>query len=327
MTTTMKPDDDIRELFAALREAEPAPGAADRAVHALEALRPAVPRRVTVPRVAVGVVAATAVGLGVIAALPGVDNPTAGGLSALHSAAAAAAEQPAPATGYRYVSTLERWTYRSAKDPSASVSFTVPSEAWIDRSWKGRILTGKSVDIARTGDPQATAHEPTQLLPPGEHPYQYGDGMLANLSSETLPTTGADVDAYLKRLYHQANWAPGHPTADQEVYDLLRAKLLLLTQANTTAPQRAALYDALALTPGLTDRGDGHDPLGRPGHVVEVPVVLGGPARITVVFDPETSEVLSWTESTRDGTAGAYTPGQQHVFVMSGHVATEGTRP
>lgn len=316
--TNATDDDLLRDALSPLRQATPAHGAAGRALQAVNTVE-ARPRRVTVPRTALAVTAAAALGVGVLAALPTSDSAPAG-IPALQSAAAAAAQLPAPAGGYRYVKVVDRWTYAETGNPPRTIAFSVPSELWIDRQWKGRIVTGESYDITENGKPSGPQGPLTRLLKPGTGPYVYGDGPLAGLNSETLPTNGPAVDAFFADLY-----AKGNVVQEERPYDALRSKLTLLTQANTTARQRAALFSSLAATPGIVDRGEGKDPTGRPGHVVEVPVTHAGAATITVVFDPATSEVLSWTESLRAGNGGI--PGQEHVFLTAGHVDALEQRP
>ena len=95
-------------------------------------------------------------------------------------------------------------------------------------------------------------------------------------------------------------------------------------------PERPASGDWLEAnlgTPGLVDRGTGKDPLGREGSVVEIPVTEGGATTIRVVFDPDSSEVLSWSEHLRDGNGGVSIPGQDHMFLTAGHVASISARP
>lgn len=165
---------------------------------------------------------------------------------------------------------------------------------------------------------------------PGESAFVYGDGSLRGLNAETLPTDGPAVDALLDRRF-----ADDKVPREERAYPALRAKLLMLTLAKTTPAQRSALWQSLAATPGLIDEGEGKDPEGRPGQVVRIPVSTPGALRITVVFDPGTSEVLSWSAETQDasrqpqplGGKFPHLTAEQHTFLGAGHVTTVGERP
>jgi hypothetical protein len=103
-------------------------------------------------------------------------------------------------------------------------------------------------------------------------------------------------------------------------YDVLRNVLLLLTNANVTAAQRAALIEVLGQYEGVKPLPAVRDRLNREGRGVEIPATVfpGRPeSRIHVIFSPDTSEVFEWSE---EGS-------QVHTFVRFGHVAAIGDRP
>ena len=82
----------------------------------------------------------------------------------------------------------------------------------------------------------------------------------------------------------------------------------------------------LALTPGLQTAPDARDPLGREGDAVAFALRPGErakPERFTVIFDPETSELLSWSLDA-DGWG---TPDQTQTFKRAAHVRRIGDRP
>ena len=66
---------------------------------------------------------------------------------------------------------------------------------------------------------------------------------------------------------------------------------------------------------------DARDPLGREGDAVTLRPDARGeqaePERFTVIFDPETSELLSWS---LDGRRLAERPDQTRTFVRAAHV-------
>ncbi len=168
------------------------------------------------------------------------------------------------------------------------------------------------------------------LLAPSDGPWGYGGegeavGPIAgDVDVAELPTEARGLRRVLLHAYRSANWAPGHPTPEQERYDLVKEVLLMLQSANTTPDLRAALWGILALTPGVEAAPAASDPLGRSGEAVAIPVrPNGGGGVIMVIFDPRTSELLFWSErGTGDGT-----PEQSHTILRAGHVGTTTERP
>jgi hypothetical protein len=99
---------------------------------------------------------------------------------------------------------------------------------------------------------------------------------------------------------------------------VLREVLLLLTEANATAAQRAALIGVLSNYDGVKPLPSVRDHLDRAGRGVEIPVDRQAPVR--VIFAPDTSELLEWSQEGR-------VFGEVHTFVRFGHVAAIGDRP
>ena len=97
-------------------------------------------------------------------------------------------------------------------------------------------------------------------------------------------------------------------------YEVLRDVLLLLTLANTTPEQRAALITVLTNYDGVTPLPQVRDRRGREGRGVQIAV--GRQAPVTVIFAPATSELLEWSQGS-----------ETHTFVRFGHVAQIGDRP
>ena len=154
----------------------------------------------------------------------------------------------------------------------------------------------------------------------------YGDGPLAHVEIEKLPTDAKALLAALDANERDRNWAPGLPTPDQARYDITHSVLLLLGTANTTPELRSALWGVLALMPGLRSESGVRDPIGREGDAVTLSLAPAGHARegtFRVIFDPETSTLLSWSLSGQ----GGGTPAQTHTFVRAGYVRKVGDRP
>jgi hypothetical protein len=337
-------DRDLEEALAPLREARPSIDA-----HALVARAPGRRRRHGSRRLVAAMATATAVVGVAFAALPSHDTPdrpqTAAGL--LRATAAVAADQPEPPAwaGYRYVKSIERWTSQPMESPKEHIPprpigepYTVEktSEVWVDRHWRGRQIASKGKLVAgRLPDGRSG------LMKPSDGPYQYGDGPLGNVPLSELPTDpkqlyellvaaykdlrwAPDVPAHEpQRPRSRPSWAPGHPTPAQIHHDVLRNVLLLLTNANVTGAQRAALIEVLGQYEGVEPLPAVRDRLHREGRGVEIPVteLSGRPeSRIRVIFSPDTSEVLEWSH---EGGISA----QVHTFVRFGHVAAIGDRP
>jgi hypothetical protein len=281
----------LHERLAPLREETPT----DEEIAAV--FGAARPRRRPRRRLALGLVTATAAAAVAIAALPGArtNDPVA----LLNAAAASAADEPPAFTGYRYTEIAERFNTR-----------TQHVENWVDRNWQGRAITDGR-----------------------EREFMYGDGPLLDLDIASLPTEPKALLAALEANERDQNWAPGLPTDGQVRFDVTYSLLLLLGTANSTPELRSGLWGALALLPGLTAAPDAKDPRGRDGEAVTLPAPRGGPVpagvgaahegTFTVIFDPGSSELLSWSLT---GVGGG-TPDQVHTFVRAGHVRNVGDRP
>jgi hypothetical protein len=94
---------------------------------------------------------------------------------------------------------------------------------------------------------------------------------------------------------------------------VLRDILVLLTDANATSQQRAAMITVLTEYDGSTPLESVKDHRGREGRGVDIPT---GRATVRMIFSPDTSELLEWSE-----------PGEVHTYLQFGHVASVGDRP
>jgi hypothetical protein len=340
-------DEELRDALAPLRADEPteAEVAAVLAAATSASARPRRRRASWRPVAAVALAAAVA-GL-VLAGLPGSSSQRAvpqplTALGLLRTTAAVAADQPEPPpwAGYRYVKSRNLWTYSNFvlregdKFPRPTGSrYTIEQteEVWVDRTWHGRRLAaaGKLV----SGHPSQGGDfllKPHDMLAPGDMPNLYGDGALANVPLSELPADPTQLydllvaaNQDLRWSTGHAHWAQGRPTTAQARYDVLRAVLLLLTEANTTPSQRAALIGVLGEYDGVEPLASVRDHAGREGRGVEIPVARddGLPqAPVRVIFAPHTSELLEWSEGGDD-------PGEVHTYLAWGHVAAIGDRP
>jgi hypothetical protein len=296
-------------------------------------------------RLAAAVATATALVAAGLAALPDSGHRTsplpltAAGL--LRTTAAVAADQPEPPAwaGYRYVKSRNLWTYRKLEFDKGSriprltgPPYTIEQdeEVWVDRRWYGRRLAPAGHVVS--GEPMANEYflKPHDMRAPGDMPNLYGDGPLANVPLSELPTEPQALydllvasNQDLRWSPGNPSWAPGYPTAPQARYDMLRSVLLLLTEANATPSQRAGLIGVLGLFDGVRPLASVRDHVGREGRGVEISVADEGgrpQAPVRVIFAPNTSELLEWSQ-------GGVSPGQVHTFVAFGHVGAVGDRP
>ena len=151
---------------------------------------------------------------------------------------------------------------------------------------------------------------------PGSMPNLYGDGPLAKVPLSELPTDPQQLGKLLIEAHQDGRWTPGgswNPLPEGIKYDVLRDILLLITQANATSAQRAALITVLTEYEGATALPAVKDHRGREGRGVDIPT---GKKVVRVIFSPGTSELLEWSE-----------PGEVHSYLRSGHVAQIGDRP
>jgi hypothetical protein len=314
-------DEQLREALAPLGAEEPSEAevaAVVAAAGSAPARRPTRRRRLW--RAAAGVAVATACAA-VALAVQGPTSRPGSAPSMLLAAAAVAAEQPqaAGAGAYRYVEWLDRFSIPDGETPPTigAVSTEQRVETWVDEHYKGRRVQHQGRVLS--GDPKAV--QGTPFYGPSDAPYVLLGPRTRLDGLPTEPTALRDV--LVTEYRTRTNWAPGLPTEAQTHYDMVRKVLYLLGQASDPK-LRATLFELLAITPGV-ERADGaEDPLGRSGRAVRIPTRPdGGGGTFTVVFDPETSELLSWSEV---GTGGG-TPDQSHTILHAGQVAAVGDRP
>jgi hypothetical protein len=344
MTTANDPD--LRALFAPLTA--DAPTAADRAAlrTALATAPAPPPSRLTWKPVAAVASVTLTVGIG-LAVLPASDSTTkSGGVSILHAAAAEAAGEPVPGVAeapYRYAKVKESFTYTINKDGrTAQHTDTQVVETWVTAKWRGRVTAAEAGRKAVTGDPGlgrqtfGTDGEATWLKA-GDRAYAYGDGPLAELDPADLPSDRDGIAKALRDGVHDNRWSPypearGKPErANAAPIDsfVTYSMVNLLTTARVTPAQRAAMLDVLSHDPAARDLGTVSDRQGRSGRGVALDYpgnqFLSGANHFTIVFDPETSEILEWSMS--PATPNPSAPARTETVLGGGYVAAIGDRP
>jgi hypothetical protein len=290
----------IDDLLAPLKPTEPSDGE-------IAALLERADRRTRRRRYTLATVAALALALGIVIALPAKAPTPATAAAILRTTAAVAADQPAW-TGFRYVNALDTRT-------TADDTIERTEEVWVDSSWQGRrISTARLLAGApRTQDEL----KPLDITTPGDMPNLYGDGPLAKVPLKALPADPQALGKLLVEAHEDGRWTPGggwNPAPGSVHYEVLRDILLLLTETNATPAQRAALITVLGDYAGVTPLPEATDHRGREGRGVEIAITGQPPVR--VIFAPETSELLEWSQG-----------GEVHTFLRFGHVSRLGERP
>jgi hypothetical protein len=286
-----------------------------------------------------------------LASLPSDPKAPPSARSILTTTAAVAADQPGPGawTGYRYIQQVE---LRDGDGYTIERS----EESWVDSDWMGRRISPEAKVVSGTIPPERKAPplpaavrkeldrhpvkpspealaalrhaasiakpDPKSVLAgrtldaPGSMPNLYGDGALAEVPLDELPTDPQQLGTLLLEAHKDGRWTPGGswaPLPDNVKYDVLRDILLLLTDANATSQQRAAMITVLTEYDGVTPLESVKDHRGREGRGVDIPT---GRGTVRVIFAPDTSELLEWSE-----------PGEAHTYLRFGHVAHIGDRP
>jgi hypothetical protein len=301
-------------------------------------------------RIATATSLAAVAAVATLAALPSDPKAPLTAHSLLTTTAAVASDQPSPPawTGYRYIHEVE---LRDGDGYTVERS----EESWVDSRWMGRRVSPEAKVVAGTIPPERKAsplpedvqkeldRHPTQLSDkamaalkhaaslthpdpksilgartleaPGSMPNLYGDGALAAVPLAELPTDPVKLGTLLLEAHKDGRWTPGgswDPLPSDIKYDVLRDILLLLTDANATPQQRAAMITVLTEYDGVTPLEAVKDHRGREGRGVDIPT---GRATVRVIFAPETSELLEWSE-----------PGEVHTYLAFGHVSDLGER-
>lgn len=256
------------------------------------------------------------------------------GASVLRVAAAVAADQPSHQSVYRYTSLIERQTYAASHGArQASVTLEQPVERWIDRDGKGRQILHDSRVVARTGDSALQSTLPSGLQAPGEQSYPPPRSQSRRLPVEDLPTDAGELLRTLRVGYREGRISAdgSAPSPAWEDFQVTIVILQLLSDANATPAQRAALFGALARMPSAISQGSVTDSLGREGEGVSIETPAADPlppARFEVIFNSTTSALLSWTV-TNDVAApgrGSLTA-RSYTIVRAAQVGDSNARP
>jgi hypothetical protein len=262
-------------------------------------------------------------------------------LPALAKVAEAAAAQPAADTAlpYRYEKTQSRYLDTAVWSKSLAWSFFVSEtdEEWIAGDGSGhRHRVVAPVKFAGPEDREAweaagrpdfqphawSGHAEDETLRPDSDSNRI---YRAELSG--IPTDPVEASEWLV-----AQVAKSHNGFSPAVRSLNLVSEIL-NDPLATPELRAALYEAVGLIPGIEFFGKATDAIGRPGVAIGAESANSGAlVRYSLIFDPETSQVLATEETTLEPPpAFSYEKAPvlsgAKLFIESGGASLPGERP
>lgn len=305
---------DARELMARILASDPAaegaPSAADDAVTARRAAGGG-RWRLTPPRLALaGAFAAAIVAVVLVVALAG--GSGSGSDSGAHEApvasvldrvgaAAAAQSHGAVRQPYTYLKTREVSVNTTDADArSWRVYQSTTREEWVTRNGSGRlrVVAGPSrfVDAADKAEWEGAGRPSFLALGFGRRTERrwLAAGMLRG-RVQTLPTEAKVLAGRLRaEALAEGSEAPPAAATLQLIAEDLRNPV-------ATPALRRALYGATKYLPGIENLGQVSDPEGRKGAAVGLTVAgRSGPTQYSLIFDPRTSDVLTFEATALD---------------------------
>jgi hypothetical protein len=324
-----EPTDPIVALVAALGDDVPARDDLARArararlerALAREAARRPHPRP---RRRAAGLAAAAVLAVALVAAqalVPAGPGARSAAAALLAVAATAEGRPGAPlgpgAYAYELARLVEAHSYRTIEGDGFEVLVTREVETWAAADGSGRIRAEPgAVRFASPEDEARWRAAGAPALPATEpRDERYGPGELAAVAPDALPSDPAALLALLER-----RTVLDAPPGDLQTLDLIAD---LLRPATAPPEQRAALFRAAALLPGITVDGEVLDPAGRPGVGFSL---VKGDRRLQLVFDPTTTELLG-ERTLRAGPQGTWRLVQEAAYLAFAVVEEIDERP
>jgi hypothetical protein len=268
-----------------------------------------------------------------------------GGLAALDRVAKAAAAQPAPnlSLPYLYAKTEEADLDTSVAGGQAwSVYVSHIDEEWIAADGSGRIrrisapthwvgpsdrraweAAGKPVFLTQGFG----AHTEEEAVPAGHFKDELPNG---GGSFSAMPSNPGELADWLTRRVEDPKYGGGNFSLAVKTLDLI---VEILQSPRVTPQQRAALYEAEALIPGVEYLGPATDLDGRRGVAVGARSANSGALTLhSLIFDPRTSQVLATQQTTLEppkGLPNEPTPlvTASKLFFESGRTASLRSKP
>jgi hypothetical protein len=295
------------------------------------------------------VLASVAVGLvvlaGIVVGLPGGDGGGRTTLPALARVAEAAAAQPAPDTGlpYVYVKTRENSTDTSVAHGQAwSVYHIETDEEWIAKDGSGRVrrvvaapefVTPEDREAWEAADKISflvhgfNGYSEEQDLPVGHFDERFPGAPDGSLSG--LPTDPDELAEWLTNRAINPAFGGGAFPLSVKTLTLIAE---ILQNPLATPELRAALYEAEGQIPGIEYLGPATDQIGRRGIAIGAKSAnSGAPTLYSLIFDPETSQVLATQQTMLSPPSGLpqTTPRltSSKMYLVSGTTASLHSRP
>jgi hypothetical protein len=255
-------------------------------------------------RVALTLAVATALVVAVVVSLPGSPggaSPGAAQVLDVQASIASAEASPTPGDGFAYYKLYEASRGTFVADQPFSFRSPVTVEAWVAADGSGRVReVPEGVEWPGPRDKERWQAQGSPPLGISEQVSDetFGPGELNGVGPEgALPPTRdlpADPDQLVEIF--RARAASSSPSVPTNVKMFEYASSVLL-ETGSTPELRAALYQVVAGIDGVELAGDARDPLGRTGTGVSLVSDYGGaPQENTLIFDPDTSQPLAYTE-------------------------------
>jgi hypothetical protein len=275
------------ELLTRVMGTDPGPG---------QRPQPRLPlRRMLVPIGAAAAIAAAALAIG----LPG-GGGSDGVSSALSEVAAAAAAQPAPETGnYSFLKTRGIFVNGAQANGQAwSYYHRETRSEWAAADGSGVVsVEGDPPSFVGHGDREAweAAGSPHFADPDG---WKTTERKLPAGSFEDVSDLSTDPAELSEQLRAKAQRSHGNVPASARELELIGEAL---RNPMAGPPLRAALYEAALDVPGIEYLGAATDPTGRRGQAVGVTSSYsGGPTVYSLVYDPNSTDVLANEQTALD---------------------------
>lgn len=302
------------------------------------------PARTRRRRLLVAVPVTAAVLAVLVASLPGGDKDDKGTLPVLAQVAAAAAAQP-PIPGdlpFLYLKTQYVGT-ATAVAGGRGFSYYAPStrQLWIARDGSGLMR-----DVAEpprwvsaadreaweaSGAPAPFSpgrRVSEERLPPGGFPNLLPGGT----ALAELPTDAAELAAWIEAQVQDPNGGAGAGNGFSVAVRSLVLAAEILSNPFASSELRAALYEAAGEIRGIEYLGPATDQLGRHGVAVGAQSAnSGAPTVYSLIFDPETAQVLATQEEVLEAPSAlpdeGYPRKESTLYLATGAARSPGGKP
>ena len=248
------------------------------------------------PKLALAPAALAAVAIIAVLIGPALGGGRNGLSAALHDAATAAESQPSPAGGrpYTYLQTREISMHTSdADERSWNVLESTTREEWVTEDGAGRlrVVVAPSRFVGSGDRDEWEGAGRPEFLALGFGPRTEDRWLAAGMLRRSVADLPTDPAALATRLSREAEAHRGEAPVPAVTLELIAEDL---RDPGASAALRRALFEAIGRVPGIEYLGEKTDPDGRTGIAVGVTgSVASGPRLYSLIFDPDTSQVLA----------------------------------